>query len=247
MQLLGDGSFVFAAITLLVAYIIRGATGFGSALIAVPVLALFLPLQFVVPLILVLDFTSSVVLSRHSRDDINWRELFTILPFCVFGIMIGGVLLINLPKEPLLLGLAGFVIFFGIRNVFKLGSTERMSRWWACPLGLTGGTVGALFGTGGPPCMIYLSRRLPNKAQIRATFSSLFMIDSALRVVVFLSLGLFFQDTMLYAILASLPIMALGLVLGHKIHQSLSDSQLIQVIGILLLLSGIALIGKTMS
>ena len=50
------------AAILLAAYFIRGITGFGSGLISVPLLALFLPLQFVVPLILLLDFTASIVI-----------------------------------------------------------------------------------------------------------------------------------------------------------------------------------------
>ncbi len=50
------------AAILLSAYFIRGITGFGSGLISVPLLALFLPLKFVVPLVLLLDFTASVVI-----------------------------------------------------------------------------------------------------------------------------------------------------------------------------------------
>ncbi|MBU4500275.1 MAG: sulfite exporter TauE/SafE family protein, partial [Gammaproteobacteria bacterium] len=52
---------VSGSIILLAAYVIRGITGFGSGLVSVPLLALFLPLQFVVPLILLLDFTASIV------------------------------------------------------------------------------------------------------------------------------------------------------------------------------------------
>ena len=44
------------------AYLVRGITGFGSGLIAVPLLALSHPLQFAVPLVLALDFTASLVL-----------------------------------------------------------------------------------------------------------------------------------------------------------------------------------------
>ena len=49
------------------AYFIRGITGFGSGLIAVPLLALSHPLQFAVPLVLALDFTASVVLGGANR------------------------------------------------------------------------------------------------------------------------------------------------------------------------------------
>jgi hypothetical protein len=46
------GRIASAAVILLAAYFIRGITAFGSGLISVPPLAAFLPLQCVVPLIL---------------------------------------------------------------------------------------------------------------------------------------------------------------------------------------------------
>jgi len=52
---------------LMSAYFIRGITGFGSALIAVPMLALSQPLQFAVPLVLALDFTASLILGGTTR------------------------------------------------------------------------------------------------------------------------------------------------------------------------------------
>jgi uncharacterized membrane protein YfcA len=56
------------------AYFIRGITGFGSGLIAVPLLALILPLQTVVPLVLVPDFCASLVMSHKARTNVQWNE-----------------------------------------------------------------------------------------------------------------------------------------------------------------------------
>jgi uncharacterized membrane protein YfcA len=60
---------------LMSAYFIRGITGFGSALISVPLLALSQPLQFAVPLVLALDFTASVVLGGVNRKQAAWQEI----------------------------------------------------------------------------------------------------------------------------------------------------------------------------
>lgn len=59
--------YLAAFFILLFANFIRAITGFGSGLIAIPLLAHFLPLTFVVPLVLVLDFAGSIVLTRHAH------------------------------------------------------------------------------------------------------------------------------------------------------------------------------------
>ena len=237
-------ALVAAPLILALAYFVRGVSGVGSGLIAVPLLAHFLPLQFVVPFVLLRDFTASVVLGRSARRNIAWREIAPLLPFSLMGVVLGVALLMRLPKEPLLTGLGLFVMAFGIRNVLHLHGEKPISRWWAAPAGLTGGTVGALFGTGGPPYIIYLSHRIHDKSRLRASFSGLFMIDGGTRLLTFLVTGLLLQSGLAMAYLIALPIMALALYLGHKIHLGLTNKQMLTLIGGLLLASGASLLWK---
>ncbi|MCW8831643.1 MAG: sulfite exporter TauE/SafE family protein [Gammaproteobacteria bacterium] len=230
--------YLAAFFILLFAYFIRGITGFGSGLIAIPLLAHFLPLTFVVPMVLVLDFVASVVLSRHTRLQVRWDEIRILLPTTIVGILIGAFLLVNLPREPLLVGLGLFVIFFGLRYVFNVHGERPISRWWSVPTGLAGGLIGAMFGTGGPPYVVYLSHRLHDKTQLRGTLSGLFMLDGALRVITFLAIGLLLQSELLVSLLLALPLMGLGLYLGNRVHLGISHRQQLAVIGGLLLLSG---------
>jgi len=236
--------YLAAFFILLLAYFLRGITGFGSGLIAIPLLAHFLPLTFVVPLMLVLDFAASIALSRHTRLQINWGEIRTLIPPSLVGIVIGTFMLINMPREPLLVSLGLFVIFFGLRYVFNVHSENAISRWWSVPTGLSGGLIGAMFGTGGPPFVVYLSHRLHDKSQLRGTLTGLFLLDGAFRVVAFLILGLLFQMNMLTAVLMGLPVAAIGLYLGNKVHLEISHRQQLTVIGGLLLLSGGSLLWK---
>lgn len=212
-----------------------------------PLLAHLLPLQFVVPFVLVLDFSASVTLGGKTRKQINWPELKPLLPFGAIGVILGATLLIRMPREPLLIGLGFFVLIFGIRNLLDIHGEKTISRWWAVPTGLTGGTVGALFGTGGPPYIVYLSHRLKDKTELRATFTGLFTIEGGLRIVTFLATGLLLQDGMLTALLAALPVMALGLYLGHRIHLGISGVQMLRLVGLLLVGSGGSLIWKALA
>ncbi len=236
--------YLAAFFILLFAYFLRGITGFGSGLIAIPLLAHFLPLTFVVPMVLVLDFVASVALSRHTRLQVRWDEIRYLIPTTIAGILLGTFLLVNLPREPLLVALALFVIFFGLRYVFNVHGENPISRWWSLPTGLIGGLIGALFGTGGPPYVVYLSHRLHDKTQLRGTLSGLFMLDGALRVITFLIFGLLLQTELLTSLLLALPLMALGLYLGNKVHLGISHRQQLVIIGGLLLLSGGSLLWK---
>jgi uncharacterized membrane protein YfcA len=217
--------------------------------VAIPLLAHLLPLQFVVPWILVLDFTASVVLGSRAADRraIRWSEIRWLLPGTVAGVLLGVTLLMSLPKPPLLAGLGVFVMAFGLRSLLYLHGSEPVTRWWAVPAGLIGGTVGAVFGTGGPPYVVYLTHRIHDKAALRATFSGLFMLDGGLRVIIFVVAGLLLQAHMLWACLLGLPVMALGLYSGHKVHVGLSQAQMVRIIGALLLMSGGSLLVRAWS
>src|SRR5258706_794020 len=166
---------------LMSAYFIRGITGFGSGLISVPLLALSQPLQFAIPLVLALDFTASVVLGSTNNKKANWGEIRILLPAGMIGACIGAYALLTLPTTPVLLTLGAFTMFFGFRNIFGLQPVGQLSRAWAIPAGLAGGGAGALFGTGGSPYIMYLTRPPFDKGQRRATFSWLFAISSGVR------------------------------------------------------------------
>ena len=73
------------------------------------------------------------------------------------------------------------------------------------------------------------------------------MIEGALRIITFLVMGLFWQPQMLTSILLALPLMALGLALGHKVHLGISNRQQLTIIGVLLLVSGTSLFWKVLA
>ena len=233
-----------AAAILLLAYFVRGISGFGSGLIAVPLLALLFPLPLVVPFMLLMDLTASAILGRATRHHVNWSELNPLLPGSVVGVVLGATLLLSLAKQPLLTALGLFVLAFAIRSVLNLHGEKPISRLWALPASVIGGTVSALFGTGGPPYVIYLSHRIRDKAVFRATTSLLFLMEGGLRTVVFALAGLLLQPDLLVSYVAALPVMGLGLWLGSRVHVGISNAQMTRLIGMLLLISGSGLLWK---
>ena len=229
---------------LMSAYFIRGITGFGSALISVPMLALSQPLQFAVPLVLALDFTASLVLGGTNTKKANWEEIKILLPFGMLGACVGAYALVTLPTAPVLLTLGAFTMFFGFRNIFGLQPVGQLSRAFAVPAGLAGGAAGALFGAGSPPYIMYLTRRLLDKGAVRATFSWLIAIDGGFRLGLFLFAGLLFNQNLQIAYALGLIPMAVGLYTGNKVHLDITTEGMLRVVGALLVLSGAMLFLK---
>ncbi|MDB5925261.1 MAG: hypothetical protein JWN13_4197 [Betaproteobacteria bacterium] len=226
------------------AYLVRGITGFGSGLIAVPLLALSHPLQFAVPLVLALDFTASLVLGGANTKKADWGEIKVLLPCGLVGACIGAFALLKLPAEPVLLTLGAFTMFFGFRNIFGVSSAAQISRAWAVPTGLVGGGAGALFGTSGPPYIIYLTHRLKDKGAVRATFSWLFVLDGGFRLGLFLIAGLLLETKFQIAYALSLIPMGIGLYVGNQVHLDMTTEAMLKVVGALLVISGALLFIK---
>ena len=234
----------YAAGVLLLAYFIRGISGFGSGLVSVPLLALVFPLSLVVPAILLLDFTASLVLGGVNFRQVRWDEVRPLVPFSVIGVALGTTLLVSLPRQPLLIVLGVFILAFAARSLLNLHGDKVVSRLWAAPASLTGGTVGGMFGTGGPPYVIYLQHRLKDKGELRATLSGVFFLEGLFRIGTFIVAGLLVNAEIWLSFVLGLPIALAGLYGGSHVHTGLSQAQMVRVIGALLLLSSLSVFVK---
>jgi uncharacterized membrane protein YfcA len=234
--------WLFAAAVLLVAYLVRGIAGFGSGLIAVPLLAMIYPVQIVVPVVVLFDYVGSASQGIRHRDKIAWREELPLIPFTLVGVALGLTLLQSLASATLRQALGAFVIAYAVYQLLPLPALKG-SRLFAVPLGFCGGVIGTLFGTGGPFYVVYFGLRTLDKDAFRATFAANFLIDGAIRLAAFASFG-FFAGRIPWAILAGLPLVAAGLWFGGRIHANLSTATYARLISVLLFFSGIILLLK---
>lgn len=236
---------IFAVCVLLLAYFVRGISGFGSGLIAVPLLALRFPLQEVVPFMLIADFSASALVGGVTFKHVDWPEIRRLLPLSLIGVVAGASLLVSLSPTILLTVLALFILAFALRSLLlRPGTFQPISTHWAYPAALTGGAVGALFGTGGPPYVIYLSHRIKDKSILRATLTGLFFMEGLIRIVTFLIIGLLHGSEVWLNCLFAAPIILSALYAGSHVHARLSNSQMAQLIGVLLLVSSASLLLK---
>jgi uncharacterized membrane protein YfcA len=228
-----------AAPIIFLAYLVRGICGFGSGLIAIPVLSLMFPLKVAVPLVVMLDYLASAGHGVSLRQSIQWREIARLIVPALFGVSAGLLIFHKVDAELLTRFLGGFVFLYAL---YALWGPEmpRASSWWALPAAFSGGAVGTLFGTGGPFYVTYLKARQLDKTAFRATFACIFMLDGAARVTGYVGTAVI-DIQLLFLLAMSLPVMILGMYLGGKIHTSLSAEIFTRAISILLLVSGASL------
>jgi hypothetical protein len=236
------GLAVYSGLVLLLAYWVRGVAGFGSGLIAVPLLTLAWPVPLVVPLVVALDYLGSAGQGARNVGQVAWREQLVLIPFMVVGVAVGLWALRAVSTGALARVLGGFVIAYAVYQMLP-GRELRASRAAATGCGFLGGLVGTVFGTGGPFYVIYLNLRGLERSAFRATFAMNFLIDGGVRLAAFAAAGLFGRQVLTY-LLAAIPIAGAGLYVGGRIQTGLSPRVFQIVIRVLLLASGLALLVK---
>jgi len=235
---------LIAPAVMFVAYVVLAVAGFGSALISIPLLALLLPVKLVIPVVLVVDFAATASTGLRFRRDVALGELKPIIVPMMLGLAAGVTLLVQLPARWILLALGLFIFGYGAYSLLTRVRTRHYSQWWSLPVGLSGGVISGLFGMGGPMYVIYLSGRIVEPARLRATLSTMFTLNTGVRLVLFLISGLLLQQDVWMAALYLFPFMALGMYVGHRLHVRMTAAQIGRVISVLLLMTGVSILAK---
>ena len=239
-------TIVLLALIIIMAYTVFGLTGFGSSITAMPLLVQVIPLKMAVPLMLVFDLCSGLLMGMKNRRTIDRKELMRVVPFMLIGMLIGAFALVKVPERLLLLVLGSFILAYSAWSLLLKRAPQPLRPAWSVPLGTVGGMFTALFGTGGPIYTIYLARRLDDKAVLRATISALIFTSSISRLVLFSSMGLFNQHSLLWLAAVLLPCSLLGLFLGNRLHSRLPAHRVVQAIWVLLIAGGVTLLARNL-
>ena len=226
------GSFIF------------GITGFGSALLTIPLATHLVDLPFALAMFALLDCINAWRIGLTDPKSAVASEWKRMLPLVVAGTTIGMTLLVNLPRDVAMVALGVFILAVAISNLTQGEAVKMISNNWAYVAGVAGGITSTLFGAGGPPYAIYLSRRGLNKEQYRATLGICTIFSITLRVCVFVITGMLMALKPWLWALTCLPAALLGLWVASKAFARFSRNTLIRAIGVMLVLSGVSLIAR---
>lgn len=235
--------YVILALVLFVGGAMKGATGIGLPIIAVPALAAYFDLRFAVAVILLPSLATNGWLVWRYRTERPPRDFLRAIPIgALTGIAAGVWLLASLSDRFLNLGVAAaiavFVIFRMIRPEWRLG--EKAGRILSLPAMFLSGLMQGATGISAPIVMMYLSSLRMERGQFVFCVSLVFFIAGLAQVPAMAMAGLFGPTELLLSLIALVPSM-LGIPAGDRIARAMSVAWFDRVIMALLIALAIKL------
>jgi uncharacterized membrane protein YfcA len=236
-------SIAIAALIVAAAYVVYGLTGFGSGIIAMPLVVLFLPLKLAVTMLMLMDIVAGTILVGGHRRHVCYSEAALITPFMLVGMAFGVFLLVNLPERPLLLGLGLFVITYAAFGLLHRGTVVApLGPAWGAILACLGGALVALYNVGAVLWVFYLATQISRKEELRATMAATLLLSVVARAVMYGHAGLLDDVNLWFASGAMLVPTLSGYYLGNILHSKVSVEAFRRGINLVLLLSGTMLL-----
>jgi len=221
--------------------IVVGLTGFGSALITIPLATYVVPLPFALGLYALVDLSSAAAIGFENPKNAVREEWQRLVPMILAGTLVGVTLLVNLPRQAALLLLGLFIVSYAVYALMRPGHRV-VSKHWAWLAGLGGGITSTVFGAGGPPYVIYLSHRGLSKEAFRATMGLTTLTSISLRVVAFLITGILLDLHVWTTAVLAIPAALAGVYVARRIYFAVSREVLMKAVACVLLVSGSSLV-----
>jgi uncharacterized membrane protein YfcA len=226
-------------------FVVRGMSGFGAGLVAIPLLAFAMPVHVAVPTCGLLVFILFVFLFIRDWREVVWRELKLLVVPTLLGVAGGLLLFTSLDNRWLVVLLGSFLIVYAtyMLLVHAFGMPAfRCSERWAFPLGFCGSFLDTLFGGGGGTVVvIYMHARGHAGMAFRATLAVLWFVEMVARVGGYAWAGYYTSETLTLVALM-VPVMAAGTWVGERIGNRISQKDFSRVLAALLLVSGVAML-----
>lgn len=223
--------------------VVFGITGFGAALITIPLATHLVPLPFALALFVLMDLANAFRIGFENPRHALRGEWARLVPAIVLGTVAGATLLVNLPRNAATLALGIFVLAFAIYSLARHPEARAaLAPRWGYLAGFAGGITSTLFGAGGPPYAMYLSHRGLTKEQYRATLGLATLTSISLRAVAFLATGILLDLRVWACAVVLVPAGLLGLWTAGHLFRRISRNALMRAVSLMLLASGASLI-----
>ena len=227
--------------------LIFGITGFGSALVTIPLASHFVPLPFALALFALCDLAAALRVGLENPRNAVRVEYYRLAPTIVLGTALGVTLLVNLPRQALMAALGVFILAFALHSLRPAKMPRHIGTGWAWLAGLSGGITSTVFGAGGPPYVIYLTHRPLTKEQFRATLGFCTMTSISLRVLAFTVTGLLLDVRVWLTALFAVPAILVGIAVARRVYLRISREILMKAVSLMLLASGGSLVWRALA
>jgi len=246
-------AFVIGFLGVFAAQVVKGTVGFGGALVAMPVLTVVFGPAEAIFLSGCCDVVSGFVLLPSAWRVLRWRLMALLLVPMMVGQFFAADFVPYIPVDVFMIALGLLVFVLGASFAWRPVRTGRgelddlpdrdagKALSWAVVGGLGAGIMSGLFGTPGPPVVIYF-KRFFRDAFIRAHLIALFFPGAAALVAI-----MTFKQTvsdpggLAQLALGFIPAIVAGGLIGSWMSPRLSRKTFGRFVGVILAIAGLTL------
>jgi len=222
---------------------IQGLSGFGSVLLSLPLLTLFLDIKTAVPVVALLGLALTIFLLVQLRQHWDWKKIYPLCLGSIPGIPMG-VLFLNRTDGQLIQWTVGAVLItYAMYGLLLNPTVKKIGRAWAYSFGFAAGFLGGAIGASGPPVIVYTSLQPWTKDQIKVTLQGFFIISGILVVLSQALTGLVTGQVLFYSLIG-LPSLLIGTWMGSLLYGRIGEETFRKIILIMLGFLGLFMIFK---
>lgn len=222
LALLGDWRVYAALLATAIAGIMRGYSGFGTAVLLSPAYSVLWGPRIGIPVMLLMELVVSLQLVPRALAEANRRVILPIGGAAALATPLGAFILISADQDILRRCIGGSVLVFGL----LLMSGWRYAGSRPLPLNIAVGTVAGLLkgatGMSGPPVILYLLAGPEAVRQHRANLILFFGTISVISVIP-PALGGLMSWAVLAKTLILLPVLMLCVPVGARLFRVIPE------------------------
>lgn len=232
---------------LLIAAIVLGAafaqslTGFGFALIMMPLVTVVLGIRTAAPVVALAALTVYTVNLVRYRRAINVPEVLRLGVASAAGVPIGIWVLSNADQQVVMRVLGLVLVTYAVYSLLQPKVQRVLPRGWVYPAGFLAGCFGGAYNTPGPPVIVYGSMRQWPRDEFRAVLQALFFLNGILVVASHILAEHLSKQVLAYYLYA-VPALALGILVGSLVDRRIDQDRFRRIVMLMILVLGLALV-----
>jgi len=230
-------TLILISLIFLAAGFTQGFSGFGSALLAMPLLTLLLDAKIAVPLSVLNSILITSYLSLKLKSHMERKKIMPLVLGSLPGTYIGVRFLVSADSDIIKMLLGVLIVSYCLYFLFIRSTPRRIHHFWSYPAGFCTGFIGSAFSAGGPPAIIYTSLTGWSNDQIKATLTGFFFISSILTAAVQITSGLITEEVFKYFTASALSVL-IGVYAGSRMYSRINSQAYIRIILLILIILG---------
>ncbi|MFW5748422.1 MAG: sulfite exporter TauE/SafE family protein [Chloroflexota bacterium] len=225
----------------ILAVLTQTTSGFGIALVSMPLLVTRIGLTTAAPLVALIALSTRVAMIIRYRAAFRWSEVWRVMLAAAVGIPFGLLFFYRVEQRIVELVLGGIIIAYAAYSILRPRIRLMAGNQWAYGLGLLSGVLAGAYNIGGPPAVLYATGCRWPPMTFKGNLQLISLLTGALVILMRAFNQEFTEGVMTYYVVA-LPAIAVGTAIGFWLDRYLNAQRFRVIVLVLLMLVGVQLV-----